>query len=202
MADTLVLCESEYAELGLPLIVRITPFSDPAGLDRMLADAGMRTISGTRVMVRADLSHIDAPVLPRESTLQRMDHEVFAQTIGQLRGSPLAERLAHAQWLLHAPVPFSAWMFERSGDVAVCAQMAIEGELVGLYDVYTATARRNRGLACVLCEHLLVQARDRGARVAHLQIDCDNGPARSLYRRLGFVDAYSYHYRTRDPSAS
>jgi hypothetical protein len=66
---------------------------------------------------------------------------------------------------------------------------------------YAVTAHRNRGLTRVLREHLL--AGKRPVRASRLPpCDCDNGPARSLYRRLGFVDAYSYHYRTRDASAS
>jgi predicted GNAT family acetyltransferase len=35
-----------------------------------------------------------------------------------------------------------------------------------------------------------------------LQVESDNVPARSIYHRLGFTDAYAYHYRTRDPSAA
>ena len=41
----------------------------------------------------------------------------------------------------------------------------------------------------------------RGARVGYLQVEGDNDPARSAYRRLGFADAYAYHYRTADPAA-
>jgi predicted GNAT family acetyltransferase len=35
-----------------------------------------------------------------------------------------------------------------------------------------------------------------GAVMGYLQVDAANVVARRLYRRLGFVDAYSYHYRT------
>ncbi|HNK16945.1 MAG TPA: hypothetical protein PLG92_01095, partial [Piscinibacter sp.] len=33
VAHKLALCEPVFAQAGLPLIVRITPFSEPAGLD-------------------------------------------------------------------------------------------------------------------------------------------------------------------------
>ena len=201
VADKLALCESMYAEAGLPLIVRVTPFSEPARLDQALADAKMRSISDTRVMVLADLARIEAPALPRDAALQRLGHEAFAHAVGQLRGSSLAQRQAHAQRLLHAPVPFSGYALRCEGAVAVCAQMAIEGDLVGLYDVYAAPAHRDRGLARALCQYMLIQARGQRARMAYLQVDCDNAAARSLYCRLGFTDGYSYHYRTRDPSA-
>jgi ribosomal protein S18 acetylase RimI-like enzyme len=202
IADKLALCESMYAEAGLPLIVRITPFSEPPGLDQALADAGMRAISNTQVMVLPQLAHIERTVLPSDLSVQRLGSEAFAHAIGQLRGSSLAQRQAHAQRLVHAPVPFDAHALKRGGEVLVCAQVAIEGPLVGLYDVYTAPAQRARGLARALCLHLLVLARTQGSTVAYLQVDNENQPARVLYRRLGFADGYSYHYRTRDPSAA
>jgi ribosomal protein S18 acetylase RimI-like enzyme len=43
---------------------------------------------------------------------------------------------------------------------------------------------------------LLDRARRSGARIAYLQVDAANAPARRIYDRLGFRDAYSYHYRT------
>jgi ribosomal protein S18 acetylase RimI-like enzyme len=35
----------------------------------------------------------------------------------------------------------------------------------------------------------------QGARVGYLQVEADNAPARAIYRRLGFADAFAYHYR-------
>ena len=55
---------------------------------------------------------------------------------------------------------------------------------------------RGQGLARKLCASLLVQAREEGARAAYLQVEAGNAAARAVYRRLGFVDAYRYHYRS------
>ena len=46
-----------------------------------------------------------------------------------------------------------------------------------------------------LCQRLLAQAREQGARSAYLQVEGDNQAARSVYQRLGFADGYAYHYR-------
>lgn len=96
-----------------------------------------------------------------------------------------------------APVPFEGWALRRDDDgrVLACGQFAIEADLVGLYDVYTAEEARGRGLASRLCRELLSCASARGARVGYLQVDGDNPAARHVYWRLGFVDAYGYHYR-------
>ena len=77
-----------------------------------------------------------------------------------------------------------------------------EHDVVGLYDVHTAAAARNRGLASALCAHLLSDARNGGARTGYLQVDAGNAPARAVYHRLGFRDGYAYHYRADDPSAA
>ena len=76
-----------------------------------------------------------------------------------LRGSPLAQRQAHAQRLVNAPVPFVGCVLKRDGEVLACGQFAIEGDLVGLYDVFTAPAARGQGLARLLCSQLLAACR-------------------------------------------
>jgi len=122
--------------------------------------------------------------------------------VGELRGSPLAQRQAHAERLLNSPVPFFAFELTLEGETVTCGQIALENDLVGIYDVFSAVASRGRGHATLLCRHLLAQARARGARHAYLQVEADNLPARAVYGRLGFVDAYAYHYRTRNPDAA
>src|SRR5690242_7063728 len=47
----LLLCEQVFTEAELPMHIRITPFSEPAGLDTTLQQLGMRRIDDTRVMV-------------------------------------------------------------------------------------------------------------------------------------------------------
>jgi len=195
LADKLALCEQVYAAAGLPMFVRITPFSEPHGLDLALAGLGMQRIDDTRVMLQPELYRYTPEALPRGLSLQPISHEPFAQVIGGLRGSPLAQRQAHGERLVNAPVPFSAWVIRREGQVVACGQFAIEGELVGLYDVYTAPAMRGQGLARLLCSHLLAQAAASGARHAYLQVEGDNHAARAVYHRLGFADGYAYHYR-------
>ena len=200
--DKLALAEAVFAAAGLPLIVRITPFTLPSGLDDLLASLGLRAFDDTRVMVREHLGDAEAAALPAGTRLQAVGLEAFAQRVGALRGSPIAQRQAHAQRLAQSPVPFSAYELWVDGEVLACGQFALEGDLVGLYDVFTATEARGRGLATLLCTQLLAQARSRGARHAYLQVDADNPAARAVYHRLGFADGYAYHYRTRDPAAA
>jgi GNAT superfamily N-acetyltransferase len=190
-----------FAEAQLPMVVRITPFSEPQELDARLAGRGWSRIDDTRVMVCPALTVLGDDPLPPGLVWQAMGHSAFAQAVGQLRGSPLAQSQAHAQRLDLSPVPFQALAIRREADgtLLACGQIAREADLVGLYDVFTAEDARGQGLARRLCTRLLARARGEGARSAYLQVDAENHAARSVYRRLGFADAYAYHYRTQAP---
>lgn len=199
--ERLAMARSAYRAAGLPLIVRVTPFSTPASLDAELADLGFHTLDDTRVMVAQQLPTAPVEHLPLDGRLERVGHGAFAQAVGELRGSPLSQRSAHAERLAASPVPFEGFVVRGEDGVLACAQYAVEGPLVGLYDVFTAPAARGQGLGQALCRCLLLRAAEAGARIGYLQVEFDNAPARALYQRLGFVDAYGYRYRTDDPSA-
>ncbi|MEO8155331.1 MAG: GNAT family N-acetyltransferase [Rhizobacter sp.] len=192
----LALCQAVFAQAELPMVVRITPFTRPSDLDQTLAAMGLRSIDDTRVMVLATLNELAQATLPAGLSVHAIGLESFAQRVGALRESPLSQRQAHAERLLHSPVPFSAFELRSRGEVLACGQYAIEANLVGLYDVFTAPAARGRGCARLLCQHMLGHAHERGAQHAYLQVEGDNHPARAVYHRLGFADAYAYHYRT------
>jgi len=198
--EKLALCLPLFAAAGLRAFVRITPFSEPAGLDRQLAARGMERIDDTRVMVRASLAdfvagHAGYP--PGGFRIESADADEFAEWVGLARGSTELERRAHAERIAGAPVPrHSVLGRDEHGVVVACAQVVIEGEVAGLYDVFTAEAARGRGHAEQLCRHLLGHAANLGAPVGYLQVDAGNDAARRVYRRLGFVDGYAYHYRT------
>ena len=229
-------CEAVFQEAGLPLVVRITPFTQPAGLDAVLARQGWPMFDDTRVMVLADLggwtgeaglmpptgpadqaaqttqmaklaeiadmanmAEVASPGLPPGWTETSEGALDFARTVGALRGSSMREIESHAQRLQWSPVPYTGLVWrDGAGAVQACGQFAREGDLVGLYDVFTAPAARGRGLSRALCARLLQRARDEGARTAYLQVDAANAPARKVYTRLGFRDAYTYHYRSRE----
>ncbi|MCW7538381.1 GNAT family N-acetyltransferase [Aquabacterium sp. A7-Y] len=194
VAEKLALCRAVYEAAGLPLMVRITPFAEPAGLDDSLAALGLPRFDDTRVMVLPEL----AQALPSGPavTLEPVGPQAYAQIVGGLRGSPPGHREAHAQRLALSPVPYRGFVLrDGDGEIAVCGQYVVEGLLVGLYDVYTAPKARNHGWASRLCLELLRRAVADGARTAYLQVDADNTPARAVYHRIGFRDGYAYHYR-------
>ncbi len=193
--DRLARCVSVYAAAGLRPCVRITPFSEPPGLDAMLAGLGWQRIDDTRVMVAQPMPEPLPP--PAGFRLEPVDAGTFIGWIAAARCSSPAEEAAHAARLAASPVPYRALLVrDGSGNAVAGGQVATEGDVAGLYDVFSHEGQRGRGLASALCSALLDSARAAGASVAYLQVDAGNVAARRVYRRLGFVDAYAYHYRT------
>ncbi|MBB98407.1 MAG: hypothetical protein CML67_02540 [Rhodobacteraceae bacterium] len=82
--------------------------------------------------------------------------------------------------------------------VAVAIAVA-DRDLIGIYDLAVDPLVRRQGLGARMVRACLEQGRRLGCRTAWLQVVRENGAARALYRRCGFEDAYSYHYRFPPP---
>ncbi len=196
-------CVALFRARGLPPLVRITPWTEPPGLDAVLERMAWVCFDASLVMVRRGLDAADgagALVLhhPRPAGIEETTEapERYAALVGALRGSSATEIAAHAQRLQTSPVPYSGLVWWGApGEVLACGQFAPEGLLAGLYDVFTAPPARGRGLATALCARLLQRAAAQGARTAYLQVGAAQAAARAVYRRLGFAEAYGYHYR-------
>ncbi|NCT85291.1 MAG: GNAT family N-acetyltransferase [Comamonadaceae bacterium] len=191
--ELLARCRQAFEAAGLPLAVRVTPWSQPADLDALLAARGWGAFDAADVMV------LDAlPPQPAPARLQALDAAAYAATVGALRGSSGSAIAAHAERIANAPVQYQGFaLLDDAGALLACGQMVVDGDLVGLYDI--ASARPGQGHGERLCRSLLALARSQGARQAYLQVGSDNAVAQRLYARLGFVFAYRYHYRSPEP---
>jgi ribosomal protein S18 acetylase RimI-like enzyme len=204
-----------FRAAGLPLVLRVTGLlgveADGGRLDDALDRLGLARIDDTRVMVNPDLAGTDlsgalAPGISKLQSGARVEPcgaAAYAELIGALRGTPTPQRNPQARRLLNAPVPHHAYAIKTpDGDLLACGQYAREDRRVGLYDIYVPPPHRGLGWGRRLCRTLLALARDEGARVAYLQVEANNAPARAVYRGLGFADGYGYHYRCDDPAAA
>lgn len=64
------------------------------------------------------------------------------------------------------------------------------GDEAELHRIAVSPAHRRRGVAARLLEEGLEACRKRGARTVWLEVRAGNAPARALYRRFGFAEAY------------
>ena len=188
--DLLARCQQAYDAAGLPLAIRVTPWSQPADLDARLAAKGWGVFDAADVMVLDSLALEVAP-----TPLATLDAAAFSAVIGGLRGSSSTAIAAQAERIANAPVTYQSFALNGTdGALLTCGQMVVDGDIVGLYDIASAMPRQ--GHAERLCRALLALAHTQGARQAYLQVGSDNEVAKRLYARIGFRFAYRYHYRS------
>ena len=184
-------CEALYRAAGLPAVFRLTPFSPPAGLDRVLENRGYGRVDPSLVMY-----------CPLEGAGARASGAAF-RAVGCiddwltvhaiLKGGPADP--THGE-MLRRVVPeglFAA--LSDGGRPVACGLGVMEEGWLGLFDIVTGAEYRRRGFGSALVRGMLAWAQARGARHAYLQVQGDNAPAIRLYEGLGFREAYSYWYR-------
>jgi len=192
--EKIAICERAYAERGLPTVFRLTPFSEPSSLDDALADLGYEAIDRTWVMTRP-LG--DLPTLGSIDGVESVDLASWLDAFERLGVLPPDEMAVRREILSRIPsetIPLAAGPTDRPAGVNLGVH---DGEAVGLFSLYVAPERRREGVGRALVEKALQIAADRGAAIAYLQVEATNGPARALYAKLGFFDAYPYWYRVR-----
>jgi GNAT superfamily N-acetyltransferase len=192
LPELLARCQRAFEAAGLPLVVRITPYTQPTDLDARLAALGWRTFDAAEVMVLAALPELGSSSV----RLHALDAPAYAQLVGSLRGSSALEITAHAERLQQSPVTYQGFAMREGEALLACGQIAREGQMVGLYDIFTPPEQRGQGYARRLCLELLRTAASQGAAQAYLQVGADNAVAKQLYAKLGFQLAYRYHYRS------
>jgi GNAT superfamily N-acetyltransferase len=198
LAGKIDYCESVYAQHGLPTLFRMTPMSRPADLDRVLDDRGYLAFGETFVQTLSLERPPEIPEAAEDVAIELPDTDAFVDAVGSLRSSTPQQREAHRERLINSPLSKRYATIRAAGRVVCTAQVAIEGALVGVFDVVTVPDARGNGHATLACASLLSWAWQHGANAAYLQVSADNAPALAAYRKFGFATAYSYHYRGRD----
>lgn len=190
LTDKIRYCEALYRQQGLPMIFRITPFSEPSGLDAELQALGYPRFDTTAVEAAEIPASLGDPE-PADS-LPLAD---WVQAVGVLRGSPSPYREAHLARLQSSPLPLVPRVVRHEGQIVATGLTIVEDGWAGLFDIVTAAAARKQGFGRRIVASLLQAAHGLGARQAYLQVSADNTPARRLYAQFGFTERYQYWYR-------
>lgn len=184
--------EAFYRDHGQPVIFRVTPLAPP-GTDGALAAASYAHLDDTLVMT---LTLPKAPPEPDGAvTLLDRPGPEWCDGFADANNVPGASRPVHDR-LLAGIVPAAAFAVLRDAGAPVAYGLAVADKgLLGLFDIVTVPDARRRGHADRLIRALMAWGVGQGAHTAYLQVVEANEKARALYHRLGFEDAYRYHYR-------
>ncbi|MXP64313.1 GNAT family N-acetyltransferase [Roseomonas sp. M0104] len=183
--------EAAYRRAGLPVRFRSTPL-DPPGLEEALLERGYTADKGSRVMAgplerfAAAETGLEVAARPSDAWLSLIataEHQTPARR---------AEKVQAAGMML---VP-AAWMLLRAsnGQPAAAAQVAVDGRLLGFFDVATHPAFRRQGMARRLFRAAAAWGQARGGVTGWLQVSADNAPAVALYEAMGMREIYRYRY--------
>ena len=194
-------CEALYASRGLPSVFKMTPFSEPQGLDDLLETYGYRRAGVTSVQTLA-LDSLKWTTISENLTIREKPDEEWLANYCLFNGVSDARR-ALMERMLAAVIPTTAYAMLRNGGEPVALGLAVrERDLVGLFDITTAPDMRGRGFGTQLIGALLEWGAQEGARHAYLQVMLSNSPALALYDKFGFAEVYRYWYRVKELTAT
>jgi GNAT superfamily N-acetyltransferase len=171
-------------------IVRILSVSDPA-VDGFFAAAGWKREAPTIVMT----AHLEAADARRPSRIEPTVQPAWADAKQRFTG--MTDTVT-ATWLRRAGDIRAATAYAsvvRDGVVLAIGQGVVDEGWLGLFDLNTDPVHRRQGLADRLVGDLEAWAHDRSVDRAYLQVEEQNEPARRLYEKRGYGEAYSYWYR-------
>ena len=90
---------------------------------------------------------------------------------------------------------FARYAYVQSAGVSLAAGTAcVSRDWLSVHGMRTLPNAQGQGLGTSLLTAFVGFARQRDISRAFLQVEADNAPALSLYRRFGFATAWTYHY--------
>lgn len=186
-------CEELYAARGLPTVFRLTHFSSPPEIDRVLEGRNYQVVAPTLVLYIGLEGHDVQLAAPAALRDERLDD--WIELFCRFSGSAVEEHQAHKEILQAIPSTRFLASLVDGGRAVACGLGVLENGYFGLFDLVTDLRQRNKGYGTRLVSGMLRWAQEHGASHAYLQVVARNAPARHLYAKFGFQEAYRYWYR-------
>ncbi len=197
--DWLSHIEDFYKRRGLPSRFQISSGS-PAGLDTFLEAHGysIEVPSIVQVATVAEVAEKTRPPQPAFSIVETDAlTDEWLDAFIEVEGFPAAKTATYKA-IYNAIGPRACYVHICAGDETVGVGMAVtERGWSGIFSVAARPAFRRQGIATGILHRLTSWSLACNAHNLYLQVVQSNESAISLYRRMGFSDLYTYHYRTK-----
>lgn len=174
------------SERGAPLVVRVTPLTDPTTAESCERNWYLEARDETIVMTRRI---DDSEAAPDVAKVDPLDGAFVAEFFSLNERQP--EDGGTWPQLVGRVVPDATGLWVEGAAVGF---VAVSGSLAFIYSVAVESAERRKGLGTRVMAAADAWAAERGARSMAVQVLGTNTPACGLYERLGYTEAYRYHY--------
>ncbi|CAH1660968.1 GCN5-related N-acetyltransferase [Hyphomicrobiales bacterium] len=190
--------EAVYRRHGLPAVFRLSPLAPPEA-DRQLEAAGYLHFDPSLVLhMPLDAATANAAGFSTHDGPPQIDGRPTAAWLAGFaaaNGVSASRRRSHDAIIESIAMPAAFATLRDRGEPVGFGLAVYERAAVGLFDIVIAPEHRGRGYGRALVAALMAWGRKAGADRAYLQVRAENDGARRLYDRIGFREAYRYHYR-------
>jgi N-acetylglutamate synthase len=187
--DAVERVESFARRHGIRPGIQVSPLSLQGSLTEELDRRGWESRMSVRVLAAARDEAVWSERPDVISSLERADHATPDWLAAWGACEPGRDLEAHARTVFRLLAGRAT--FARL-DVSAVGIAVDRDDLVGLFCLAVDPGRRRGGLGTALVRALLAGA---SAGTAYLQVEERNAAAISLYKRLGFTEAYRYCHR-------
>ncbi|UYP46100.1 hypothetical protein NEF87_002385 [Candidatus Lokiarchaeum ossiferum] len=194
ISEKIFRCETQYSQLGLPCVFKLTKIASPFNLEEFLDKRGYSKIDETSVQEVSLLNDFNS-----KSRL-KMDYftavnETWLKHYCHMNRVSEQNQLNLKGILTNIVTPAFYVLLYNKNECVACGLGVQDGIFIGLFDIVVAKNHRNQGIGTQLIQYLLELGKNNGAQKAYLQVMLNNPAALHLYEKLGFQEQYRYWYR-------
>jgi len=187
-------CEGFYAQVGLPVVFKITSDQNAFAVDERLQELGYIKTDETSVQT-LNLSTVKSENHLKSDVNIHLTQEWLD---GYIKSSKIEKAIYKDTLKLMLSNIVGKCIFAThriDGKAVGYGYGVMDNGYVGIFDIYVEESFRGNGYGKAVMETLIYSAKQLGANKAYLQVVLGNSAAENLYSKLGFKEKYRYWYR-------
>ena len=186
--------EEMYQRRQLTVTFQIPEYTSPDSLDNVLTNMDYEVKSPTTVMMKRLTQIVSSSSFHFKSEDNDFD-ETWFKTFQAFSNMPV-ERYTQMEKIIRRILPKKVFFTLRENDQDVGVTLGVqERDYLGIYSLLVDPMKRKRSFGSSLMNFIENWCINNSIRIIYLQVEQKNHAALNLYKKLGYRDLYSYHYR-------